>query len=68
MGSIDNAEHRIFNCAKYQNQRSDLIESIEVSGGDWPVELKDLVQRNYFKEFVKFCESVLESNDQMNNN
>jgi hypothetical protein len=68
MGSIDNAEHRIFNCVKYQSQTSDLIESIEVSERDWPVEHKHLAQRNHFKQFLNFCQSVLQSNDQMNNN
>ncbi len=62
-GEEDNANHRIYKCMKYEEQRGQLIAAIACNGYVWPIPEKILINYEnleYFIEFVNFIFSNLE--------
>jgi hypothetical protein len=60
--AIEDSNHIIYNCKKYSEVRNTLIEGIVANGGQWPVTEKELISKNFFNIFDKFCETIF-SND-----
>ncbi len=57
-GKFENAEHVIFECEKFTEQRNELIQHIEANGTAWPCTPNALISAQIFNKFKKFCESV----------
>jgi hypothetical protein len=62
INAIEDSNHIIHNCNKYSEVRNTLIEGIVSNGGQWPVTEKELISKNFFNIFDKFCETIF-SND-----
>jgi hypothetical protein len=59
---VDNALHVIFECKKYQEERQELINVVENAGNVWPCSPKELLSKEHFKLFHKFCSEIFVNN------
>lgn len=58
-GEIQDSQHLIFRCGKYDNQRSKLERTALTYGHNWPCRLQKLIEdKNLFKEFKNFLKNT----------
>jgi maltodextrin utilization protein YvdJ len=57
--SIENADHLIFNCHRYEQQREELKQQIQAKKIQWPCIHSTLISKDIFIYFNNFCENVL---------
>ena len=54
----DNANHRIFTCTRYQEERNLLIDVLESKRIQWPTDHRNLLKPDIFECFKQFCNNV----------
>ncbi len=59
VGKIENAEHIIFECSKYEEQRSLLKAKAQEKQIHWPCSEKVLISQKLFNDFSEFVKKVL---------
>ncbi len=55
----ENADHIIFHCERYNEQREELIAKVEAQRTSWPCAHKVLIYEKVFETFKNFCDNVL---------
>jgi hypothetical protein len=58
IGAEDDANHRLFYCQKYENQRNDFKEKVLSSGHSWPPAHNILIQ-HVLNDFIEFTQHLV---------
>jgi hypothetical protein len=59
VGQVDNADHRVFNCSRYETQRQELINALQNNGEQLPTEHNILVSETIISSFIEFCKNII---------
>jgi hypothetical protein len=54
----EDAKHSIYECEEYNEQRLEMRKNCDNGENQWPLNLKDLINRKNFPHFKEFCRSV----------
>ncbi len=57
---VESYYHLIYDCIKYEKERSEMILGIEACSGRWPLTEKELTYEKYFDLFRQYCKNILE--------
>ncbi len=50
---MDDANHKLFDCTYFTEQRMAIIRCVESNGQQWPITPNELINEIYFNEFIK---------------
>jgi hypothetical protein len=59
VGEVDDADHRVFKCSKYEIQRQELINALQNNDQQWPPEHNILVSETIISYFIEFCKNII---------
>ncbi len=58
----EDVNHRLFICPHFDERRQRLIEFVENKGEAWPIENKELLNKEYFREFLNLISYTFNTN------
>jgi hypothetical protein len=59
VGQVDDADHRVFNCSRYETERQQLINALQNNDKQWPIEHNILVSETIISYFIEFCKNII---------